>query len=150
MMKARMNETQREIMEWGLIHDALPQAARICYQLWANGGSFAANVPIERVYRSDEERGPIVIWSQGRPADKIDVALPAGSITYSFNHPKRNGVHYYETCSYVWKSHEWVPGPKGHLFMSVGGIFSKPKVLDEKDGFARWVKGMRGPVQIGQ
>jgi hypothetical protein len=141
-----MNETMQEILEWGLRHDAFLEAARICYRLWANGGPFSIKVPIERVYRDDQERGVIVIWMQGRRASKKETELPAGSITFTINHPAQNGIVYYETRSYVWNGRAWVIGPKVELFMTSGGVLSKPKVLDEKEGFARWGEHMQGPV----
>jgi len=145
-----MNDAQQDIMEWGLLNDSFPQAALICYQLWAKGGTFAREVPVDRFYRNDTERGPILLWWNGRPANKIDPELPPGSITFTFNHPDRNGICYSETKSYIWKVREWVPGPKREIFMTVGGLFAKPRILDSEEGFTRWVKGVEGPLIIGR
>jgi hypothetical protein len=141
-----MDETPKEILEWGILHDALIQAAGIVYQLFANGGAFARKVPVTRHYRTDEERGPVQIWWQGRAADKLYGALPPGSITYTFNHPTQNGVYYYETNVYAWEGSGWKAGAKEELFMTVGGVFSKPVVLEPKEGFERWAKGLRIPL----
>lgn len=149
-MNPAMNETMQEILEWGIVHDAFPEAAHICYRLWANDGPFSRSGPIEKVYREDSERGSIVISTQGRRANKKCPELPAGSITFTLNHPERNGIAYYETNSFVWNGRGWAAGPREEFFMTVGGILSQPKVLDEKEGFARWVEGLRGPRQYGR
>jgi hypothetical protein len=149
-MKPTMNEPMQEIIEWGLLHDAVPQAARICYELWATNRPISKKLPISRFYRSDEERGPILIWWNGREANKIEQQLPPGSITFTRNYLERNNVHYYETHSLIWNNGEWVEGPKEDFYITKGGIVTKPVVLDRREGIVRWTKGMTSPFQIGK
>lgn len=149
-MKQTMSEPMQEIIEWGLLHDAVPQAARICYKLWATNRPISKKLPIRRFYGSDEERGPILIWWNGREGNKIEAQLPPGSITFTRNYPERNNVHYFETHSLVWNNSEWAEGPKEDFYITKGGMFSKPMVLDRSEGIARWTKGLTTPMQIGK
>jgi hypothetical protein len=141
-----MNDAMQDILEWGIAHDALEQASQLCYRLWAKPRSLGScDFLLDVFFREESERGPIILWKQGRPANKIEEALPPGSITFTIRHREQCGIHYTETCSCVWKDGAWITGPKSELFMTSGGLLSKPVVLDSKVGFERWVKGLPQP-----